>query len=316
MRIIVFGARGWIGSQLLPVLRALPGEPEVVEAPPGLRADDEEQVLRYLSEEVREARRDRVVSLIGRTHGPGFPTIDYLEQPGKLHENLRDNLFAPAVLASVCAKLGAHYTYLGTGCIFSDDGRPPPGQARRHAYGPDAQPDFFGSSYSSVKGVTDRLLPMLSRTVGARLLNVRIRMPITADLAPRSFITKITRYERVCSVANSMSVLPTLLPALADLVRRGHVGTVNLVNPGCISHDQILTMYRELVDPAFRWANFSIAEQDAVLASRRSNNVLDTAWIEREYPWVPDIHEAVRACLQDIAAARAPLPSAATPGTP
>ena len=107
MKIVVFGARGWIAQHLLPLLRALPGGPEVEEAPPELRADDDAKVLAYLTAQFAgtpPAER-RVVSLIGRTHGPGTPTIDYLERPGGLHENVRDNLYAPVALACACAAL-------------------------------------------------------------------------------------------------------------------------------------------------------------------------------------------------------------------
>jgi 3,5-epimerase/4-reductase len=127
-----------------------------------------------------------------------------------------------------------------------------------------------------------------------RVLNVRIRMPITADLNPRNFISKILKYKRICSVENSMSVLPELLPILIDMIDRKVVGTINLTNPGTISHNDILTMYRELVDPEFTWQNFSVEEQRSILAAGRSNNLLDTTRLETMYPDVKPIHQAVR----------------------
>ena len=54
------------------------------------------------------------------------------------------------------------------------------------------------------------------------------------------------------------------------------VGTINLTNPGLISHNEILTMYKEIIEPSFTWENFTIDEQNTVLASKRSNNFLDT----------------------------------------
>ncbi len=307
MKIVVFGARGWIGQQLVPLLAALPGA-QVLEPPADLRADDDAAVRKYLTDTV--GPDDRVVSLIGRTHGPGHSTIDYLEQPGKLVENLRDNLFAPVSLACACAQLGVHFTSMGTGCIFSDGGGDEE-SGERYKYREADLPDFTGSGYSTAKGITDRLLGVLTATLGAPVLNVRIRMPITADLAPRNFITKITTYAKVCSVANSMTVLSTLLPILADLVLRRRTGTINLTNPGAISHNEILAMVRDIVDPTFTWTNFSLAEQDAVLASKRSNNVLDTALLESLYPDVPNVRDAVRGCLEAIARERAgrPLPA-------
>ncbi len=36
------------------------------------------------------------------------------------------------------------------------------------------------------------------------------------------------------------------------------IGTINLTNPGLITHNEILTMYKEIVDPDFRWENLNI----------------------------------------------------------
>lgn len=125
------------------------------------------------------------------------------------------------------------------------------------------------------------------------ILNLRIRMPIVGEDHPRNFITKITHYAKVCSIPNSMSVLPELLPMALELMRSRYVGTLNFTNPGVISHNEILTLYKQHVDPAFEWRNFSLAEQDAVLASKRSNNWLDTHELQRLFPNVRPIRDAV-----------------------
>ena len=144
-----------------------------------------------------------------------------------------------------------------------------------------------------MKGYTDRLMHLYDDDV----LNLRIRMPITGDKNPRNFITKITTYEKICSVSNSMTVLPEMLPLVLDMMRHNITGTMNLTNPGTISHNEILEMYRELVDPSFQWQNFTEAEQRAILDSDRSNNRLDTRLLESLYPDVLDIKDAVRKCL-------------------
>ena len=151
--------------------------------------------------ELDDVRPTHVVTLIGRTHGVHngvkYNTIDYLEQKGKLVENVRDNLFAPLLVAIACERRGIHFTYLGTGCIFSyikdqeDVG-----------FKESSLPNFFGSSYSVVKGFTDRLMHRFEKNV----LNLRIRMPIVGYDNPRNFITKIKIYARICSVPNSMTV--------------------------------------------------------------------------------------------------------------
>jgi 3,5-epimerase/4-reductase len=119
-------------------------------------------------------------------------------------------------------------------------------------------------------------------------------MPITEDLnSVRNFIYKITHYDKICSMPNSMTVLPELLPLMIDMIINRQVGTVNLVNPGYITHNEILELYRQYIDPNFTWKNFTIEEQDKILASKRSNCVLGTKRLEELYPSVLPIRESI-----------------------
>jgi hypothetical protein len=129
------------------------------------------------------------------------------------------------------------------------------------------------------------------------VLNLRIRMPITNINNPRNFITKITSYKKVCSIENSMTVLPEIIPIIINLAKKYKTGTINLTNPGVITHNEILEMYKEIVDPTFTWKNFSIEEQNQILASKRSNNHLLTEKLEELCPNILPIKEAVRKCL-------------------
>ena len=133
------------------------------------------------------------------------------------------------------------------------------------------------------------------------VLNVRIRMPITADYNPRNFITKITTYSKVCSIPNSMTVLPELLPIMIKMMESKKVGTINLTNPGLISHNEILQMYKEIVNPKFTWENFTVEEQNKILLSKRSNNQLDNTKLKEWYPEVLPIKDSIRKCLEDMA---------------
>ena len=58
-----------------------------------------------------------MLCLVGRTHGKidnkEYTTIDYLEQPGKIYENVRDNLYSPVFLALLAMKHKKHLTYMG-----------------------------------------------------------------------------------------------------------------------------------------------------------------------------------------------------------
>jgi dTDP-glucose 4,6-dehydratase len=288
MKILVYGCKGWIGSQFIDILK----NNSIMFFEGHARVDNMIEVEKELTKFIPT----HVISFIGRTHGiinnKNYTTIDYLEQEGKLYENVRDNLFSPFILAHLCSKYNIHYTYLGTGCIFKYDDEHP-FEKEINGFTENSMPNFFGSSYSIVKGFTDQMMKMYENTT----LNLRIRMPITGEENSRNFITKIVNYEKICSVSNSMTVLPELLPYVLNMMQKCVTGTMNLTNPGLISHNEILEMYKEIVNPHYTWKNFTQEEQRKILDADRSNNFLDTTRLTSLYPEIKNIKESVRECL-------------------
>jgi hypothetical protein len=207
-----------------------------------------------------------IVSLIGRTHGKDFSTIDYLEQPGKLRENLNDNLYAPIVLAGAAKSKGLHMLYMGTGCIFEYDSE----HTTEVGFTEESKPNFFGSAYSTAKGFTDRIM---NEEFADTVLNVRIRMPISAKPGPRNFISKIISYKRICSIPNSMTVMEDILPRLADCMEKKICGALNATNPCLIEHRTILNWYKEHQKPDHVWEEIDNTELvSSCVKAGRSNN--------------------------------------------
>lgn len=287
--VLVFGGDGWIGKQLVALLQNHQKIDMV------FVSNVRPQHLQALREELDVMKPSHVISTIGRTHGKidgvEIPTIDYLEYDGKLMENVTDNLYAPLTLAHECERRDIHYTYLGTGCIFEYDNTHSIGSEQKFLE--NDEPNFFGSSYSIIKGITDQLMHQFPHSV----LNVRIRMPITTMPNPRDFITKILNYKKICSMDNSMTVLDELLPLLIEMILSYKTGTIHLTNPGTISHDEILTLYKQIVDSSKTWETMTYEEQSLLLKSKRSNNELDTTTLQRLFPNVRSIRDAVTAIL-------------------
>ena len=130
-------------------------------------------------------------------------------------------------------------------------------------------------------------------------------MPISEDLHPRSLVTKLTKYEKVVNIPNSMTVLVDMLPVALRLSKAGAVGIYNFTNPGAISHNEVLSMYRDFVDPTFKWKNFTLDEHDMVVVAKRSNNELDCSKLESTcrdlgIQLLP-IHEALRQAFSQMA---------------
>ena len=218
MHILIYGSKGWIGKQFVDYLSK-----QNVKYTVGVERCEN---IKNLKAEITGINPTNVISFIGRTHGrigeKVYTTIDYLEQKGKVKENVRDNLFSPMVLSHICKLNNIHYAYLGTGCIFKFD-KEHPYEMEINGFTEESEPNFFGSGYSTVKGFTDQLMSFYQDSV----LNLRIRMPITGGKSPRNFITKITTYEKICSIKNSMTVLPEMMPIIFDMMKNKTTGTMN-----------------------------------------------------------------------------------------
>jgi hypothetical protein len=131
------------------------------------------------------------------------------------------------------------------------------------------------------------------------VLNVRIRMPISAADGPRNFISKIIAYKNICSIPNSMTVLDDILPLLAQALENGVKGPINATNPGVIEHKTILEWYKELQNPEHTWTEVSNTTLvTSLVKGARSNNCLDTSRIQSLFPELPSITDSVRRIME------------------
>ncbi len=268
MLVYIVGHKGWIGNMYIDILK----KNNINYTFSDFRGESKEIKNDILSKNVTH-----ILCTMGRTHGTrngiNYTTIDYLQDHEVLNENINDNLFVPLSLALFAKEHNIHFTYMGTGCIYSYDDD----HDMETGFMDEEKPNFFGSNYSVVKGFTNELMKYTDALV------LKIRMPIVGYHHPRNFITKITKYEKICSIPNSMTVLDELIPVSIKMMKNNETGLYNFTNPGTISHNEILEMYKNFVDSTFKWKNFTIEEQDKILESKRSNNYLDTTKLESKY---------------------------------
>jgi 3,5-epimerase/4-reductase len=266
MRILLYGATGWIGSKISTLLECIPATS---------RLDN----YGSIGLELDRVQPTHVILCAGLT---GRPNVDWCEDH-KI-EVIETNVIGTSVLASECHRRRIHLTYLGTGCIYEYDREHPIGGP---GFKEEEEPNFDKSYYSKTKIIVEKILKEYDN-----VLILRLRMPLSDDLHPRNFITKITRYSKVVNVPNSMSILHDLLPLIPKMVRERITGTFNFVNPGVISHNRILDLYKSYIDPDFTYTNFSLEEQAKILKAGRSNNHLDASKLCRISP-VPPIEESI-----------------------
>jgi len=80
-----------------------------------------------------------------------------------------------------------------------------------------------------------------------------------------------------------MTILDELLPISVEMAKRNFRGIWNFTNPGVLSHNEILEMYKKYTDPKFKWENFTLEEQAKAIVAARSNK-MDASKLKAEFP--------------------------------
>jgi len=282
-RVLIFGGKtGWIGGLMADLVKKEDGiECFLAESRIENRADVEA--------ELDKVKPSHVLMSAGIT---GRPNIDWCEDHKP--ETIRTNVIGTLNVADLCNMKNIHCTIYATGCIFKYDDE--------HALGSgvgfteESFPNFAESFYSETKGYMEQMLKCYPKC-----MILRVRMPISDDLIHRNFVTKIVKYERVVNIPNSMTVLTEMLPASLAMAKAGLTGVYNFTNPGVISHNQVLDLYKKYIDPTYTYKNFTVEEQAKVIKAGRSNNELDTTKLMRDMPEgvvINDIQTAVDLCFQ------------------
>ncbi|KAK3900679.1 X-domain of DnaJ-containing-domain-containing protein [Staphylotrichum tortipilum] len=297
-RFLIWGKGGWVAEH---IQRLLESQGHDVHAT-AVRMENREEVLAELD----KVRPTHVLNSAGCT---GRPNVDWCED--NQEQTIRSNAIGTLNLADCCFTRDIHCTVFATGCIYQYDEAHPwdgPGFVETDPA------NFFGSFYSMTKAHVEEIMKHYSNC-----LILRLRMPVSDNLHPRNFVTKISRYDRVVNIPNSNSILTDLLPAAILLAEHHEVGVYNFTNPGAIPHNDVLALFRDIVRPSLTWKNFTLDEQAKVIKAGRSNCKLDTTKLVtkmKEYGYeIPEIHEAYRRCFERMkrAGVDASHPTAHTP---
>ncbi len=267
MKYLIFG-QGYIAHKFL---EAFGSEAEIST----VRIDDFSDVKKELELKKPEV----VVNCAGKT---GRPNVDWCEDHKM--ETLTSNVVAPLILARACEELNLYMVHIGSGCVYE-------GYNEGKGYSEEDTPNFEGSYYSRTKAWSERMLKDF------KVLQLRLRMPFDSIPSERNFITKITKYAKVISIANSISVLEDFMLAAKTLIERRTVGVYNVTNPGFITHQEILDMYIELVDPNYRYELFSVEEMEKITKAKRSNCGLSVQKLEDEGIHLRPVAQAIRESL-------------------
>lgn len=273
-KFLIYGKTGWIGG----LLGKLCTEKGIAYEYGKGRLENRTS----LEDDIAAVKPTHVFNAAGVT---GRPNVDWCETH-KI-ETIRANVVGTLTLADVCKQKDLLLINYATGCIFEYDAKHPEGSGI--GFTEEESANFTGSYYSKTKAMVEDMLREFDN-----VCTLRVRMPISSDLSnPRNFITKISRYNKVVNIPNSMTILDELLPISIEMAKRNLRGIWNFTNPGVVSHNEILEMYKEYIDPSFTYKNFTLEEQAKVIVAARSNNELDASKLAKEFPEMLGIKESL-----------------------
>ena len=219
----------------------------------------------------------------------GKPNVDWCET--HQIETLKGNTILPLIIAEACQNKGIYLLHMATGCVFY--GQSPHG-------GPWTEEDYGNPAavYTKSKFAADLVLSTLPN-VGI----ARIRMPFDSQSHPANLIDKLSKYEKIVDVENSMTVVDDMVDVFYKLLEKKAEGIFHVTNPGSIKHKEIMELYKKYVDPSH--SNKWITEEDLVklgLANKkRSNNIMTSINLKKYGITMRPIKEAVTEALKKYA---------------
>lgn len=218
MKILVVG-RGWVGKMMEKELSRNEYVPYQQFIPCVVRSCSHQEAYYELS----NWNYDWVVNCAGVT---GTPNVDACEDDKQ--NTIEGNAYYPIRLFETCRKNNVRFAHFSSGCIYQgeiDDGY--------------AAPNFFGSTYSLSKGISDYYLTKLTKDA----LVFRVRMPFEIIPSGKNLLDKIDKYAKTGKLyeggPNSITNITEAVNKAAFCIRNNMRGPFNLVNRGSVTMKRI-----------------------------------------------------------------------------
>lgn len=256
MRILVVG-RGWVGNKVVSNLN---------QKHHNVTAVSHKSCIDVLAKE----KFDWVINCAGMT---GVPNVDACESH-KLATYEANALF-PISLYHECEKRNIRFGHVSSGCIYEGT-----------IASADTPPNYFGSTYSVSKGISDTYLKDKAQVY-------RIRMPFTGVNESKNYLVKVRNYARTAKLIegghNSLTDLDEAAQVISNLVTQYQPnGAYNLVNAGSVTMHELVAM----MGITGEW--YTDAEFKSVTAAGRSNCVIPA------HPQMRPIQDALAQAIQTL----------------
>ncbi len=247
------------------------------------RINSKEDVLKLIDEYTPDA-------ILNAAGVRGKPNVDWCEDHKM--ETILGNTVLPIIIAGACQDKGVYLLHIGSGCVYYGDS---PHADKAWRENDPANPEVI---YSKSKYSADLVLSELPN-VGIG----RIRMPIDHIPSAGNLIDKLSSFEKISDVENSVTVVEDMIETFYKLMEKKAQGIFHVTNPGTIKHREIIELYEEIVDPNHKneWISNEDLVKQGLTQKGRSNNFLTSERLEAIGIHMREVHEAMRDTMEKYA---------------
>ncbi|OGE35133.1 hypothetical protein A3C32_02310 [Candidatus Daviesbacteria bacterium RIFCSPHIGHO2_02_FULL_41_14] len=256
MKILVFGAKGYIGSRCLEVW--------------GDQAVGTDRKIYSIEEAVKEIKKYNPEVVLNAAGVRGKPNVDWCDKAENMGYTAFGNVVLPILLAEACHQTGTYMLHVGSGCVFYGESPDPKGWKEDDLANP-------SSHYSKCKYAADLALMMMEH-IGI----ARIRVPMDDRPYAGNILDKLLSYPNVFDIQNSLTIIPDMIDIFYKIMNQKGQGIFHVTNPGAISYRRIIEYFQELIDPNLKknLVTPNQALQMGLVSAMRSTNIMQSTRLE------------------------------------
>tara|TARA_B100001093_G_C26848205_1_gene1023843 strand:- start:2016 stop:4139 length:2124 start_codon:yes stop_codon:yes gene_type:complete len=201
-----------------------------------------------------------IICAIEKSYEKNIYNTDYIEE--NLTNNLYYNLEIPLKIAKLCKDHNIFLAMISNGCLFNDDDT--------NEINEDTIPNLTVSNHSIMHISKEKIIHL----VNDNILNLRFRYPISGDLHPTCYLTKLISYNNtILNTNNSVSFLKDMIPLAILLLENKQTGIYNMCNNNFLNSIDTLIHYKYTIDPDLEINEIQKIEHDKKIG-KRSNVIV------------------------------------------
>ncbi len=247
--IIIFGSNTLIGEYFYKTLL--------------LKQDDIKVINKYENfEEDLFIYKDKIkyiICAIEKSYEKNILNTDYIEE--NLTDNLYFNLELPLKVAKFCKDYNILLGMVSNGCLFDYDSE---------EINENTTPNLTVSNHSIMHISKEKIINL----VNDNILNLRFRYPISGDLHPTCYLSKLISYNKtILNTDNSVSFLKDMIPLAILLLENKQTGIYNMCNNNFLNSIDTLISYKHIIDPDLEINEIQQIDHDKKIG-KRSNVIV------------------------------------------